>query len=140
MTLERKLELGLATIRLTTAAFFLVWSIEKIVAPELTQRVFEGFYFSQISNTVSYLLGSIQTAIILVFLAGIWKTLSYGAILGMHTVSVVSTYERLLNPYELPNHLFWAGIPTLGAVIALFLLRDSDTFLTLSTNNRPRRP
>ena len=132
MTSIRKMEIGLATIRITTAAFFLVWSIEKIVAPEIAQKVFTRFYASTISPGVSMAIGILQTAIVLLFLAGLFKLWTYGAILGMHALSTLSTYEPLLNPYTLPNHLFWAAVPTLGAIFALFLMRKEDQLLTFS--------
>lgn len=133
MTSTRKMEIGLATIRITTAAFFLVWSLEKIIAPEIAQKVFARFYASTISPSVSIALGILQTAIVLLFLAGLFKLWTYGAILGMHAVSTLSSYEPLLNPYTPPNHLFWAAVPTLGAIFALFLMRKEDQLLTLSS-------
>lgn len=44
--IPQQLSLALLLIRLSAAAFFLVWSIEKILKPELDQRVFNTFYFS----------------------------------------------------------------------------------------------
>lgn len=129
---KKKLQISLALIRISTTLFFLVWSIEKIVKPEATQKIFQTFYFINLPIYGSYILGILQTLIILLFAAGLFKTWSYGALLGMHLVSVLSTYQRLLNPYEGPNHLFWAAVPALAALIALFLLRDSDRFLTLN--------
>ncbi len=131
MTDQRRLQIALAVMRISIGLFFLVWAIEKLVAPEVTQRVFKAFYFSEIPIAVSYGIGIVQTLIILVFLAGLFKTVSYGALLVMHLFSVLSTYEPLLNPYEPPNHLFWAGVPVLGALIALFMLRDQDQLLTV---------
>lgn len=128
-----KTEISLAIIRITTAVFFLVWSIEKIVAPELAQKVFSRFYFSEVSTGFSIAVGILQTALVLLFLAGVFKLWTYGAILGMHAVSTLSSYEPLLNPYTPPNHLFWAAVPTLGAIVALFLMREEDRFLTLSS-------
>lgn len=139
MNPEKRLQISLAVMRFSIGAFFLIWSVEKLVAPELTQRVFESFYFLQIPISVAYLLGVLQTLLVLLFLAGLFKTLSYGTLLGMHAVSVFSTYEQLLNPYEPPNHLFWAGVPTLGALIALFMLRKSDRFLTVESKRSPLR-
>lgn len=132
MTSTRKMEIGLATIRITTAAFFLVWSIEKIVAPEIAQKVFARFYASTISHSVSISIGILQTAIVLLFAVGLFKLWTYGALLGMHAISTLASYEPLLNPYTPPNHLFWAAVPTLGALIALFLMRKEDQLLTFS--------
>ena len=133
MTNERRLQIGLAIMRISIALFFLVWSMEKLVVPENTREIFETFYSLQVPVVLSYTIGAVQTLAILTFLAGLFKTLSYGLPLIMHTVSVLSSYQQLLNPYEPPNHLFWAGVPVLGALIALFLLRDSDQLLTVKT-------
>lgn len=132
---DQKIKLSLAIIRMTTALFFLIWSVEKIVSPEIAQGVFDKFYGLEITPTVSTIIGVIPTLIILGFLAGLFKTFTYGALLGMHTVSVLSTYQQLINPYQPPNHLFWAGVPVLGALIALFILRNNDTLLTLNPFN-----
>lgn len=104
----------------------------KIVAPEIAQKVFARFYDSNISAGISVAVGVLQTAIVLLFLAGLFKLWTYGALLGMHAVSTLSSYEPLLNPYTPPNHLFWAAIPTLGALVALFMMREDDRLLTFS--------
>ena len=130
MTNERKLQISLALIRISTAAFFLVWSIEKIISPEAAQRIFQKFYFLSISNSIAVGIGIIQTLIVVIFLMGLLKTFSYGAMLGMHLVSVLSTYQQLFNPYAPGNQLFWAAVPTLAAMIGLFLLRDQDQLFT----------
>ena len=132
MKLEQQLKIGLFLIRLSTGIFFLVWSVEKLIFPEVTQKIFSRFYMMEISPTVAYGIGIIQTLIILAFMAGLFKLWTYGAILGMHAVSTLSTYKELINPYEPPNHLFWAAVPLLAALIALFLLRKEDTFLTVA--------
>ncbi|MGB3639158.1 MAG: DoxX protein [Rivularia sp. (in: cyanobacteria)] len=131
MTDERKIQISLAIIRITTAIFFLVWSLRKIIQPESTQGIFSKFYSLEVSQSFSYVAGTIQTLLVIAFMVGLFKTWTYGAILGMHIVSVLSTYKQLFNPYETPNTLFWAAVPALGGLIALFLLRDKDEFLTV---------
>ncbi|MDY7021256.1 MAG: DoxX protein [Cyanobacteriota bacterium] len=132
MTDEGKLLISLAIIRISVGLFFLIWSFEKILKPEIAQAVFSRFYFLEISPAFSVAIGILQTLIVLAFLAGVFKLWSYGAVLGMHTVSVLSTYQQLFNPYQPPNHLFWAGVPTLGAIFALFILRNNDNLFTLN--------
>jgi signal transduction histidine kinase len=134
MTKEQRLEIGLFVIRLCIGIFFLAWSIQKLVVPEATQKIFERFYLFQIPITASYVIGIVQTLVILVFVAGFFKTFSYGALLGMHAVSLISTYKQLLDPYKPTNLLFWAGVPVLAALFALFLLRDSDNFLAFQNS------
>ncbi|MEO1402339.1 MAG: DoxX protein [Cyanobacteria bacterium J06635_1] len=137
---DKTLEISLFLIRISTAAFFLVWSIGKLVAVELTQTIAQTFYSSSLSipGPVAAVIGILQLAIVLVFLAGLLKTWSYGAVLGMHAVSVLVAHGPLLDPYTPPNTLFWAGVPTLGAIIALFLLRDRDQLFTLEQPHRSR--
>lgn len=136
---ETRLQIALATIRISIGVFFLVWSLEKILAPEVAQRVFSTFYFvADLPPEVSIALGIAQTAIVVAFLLGLFRTWTYGTLLVMHAFSVISTWERLANPYEPPNHLFWAGVPVLGALFALFLLRDADTALSPFAPRRTR--
>ncbi|MEM7771823.1 MAG: DoxX protein [Cyanobacteria bacterium P01_E01_bin.6] len=130
MVNQQRLIISLFVIRVSVGLFFLIWAIEKIVHPELTNQVFSTFYHLQIPNALSIGFGILQLLIVLMFMVGLFKIWSYGLLLGMHAVSTISTYERLLNPYEPPNHLFWAAVPTLGAIIALFLLRKGDRLLT----------
>lgn len=132
----QQLGISLALIRFSTGIFFLIWSIEKIIKPEITQRVFSRFYFIEISPSISIIVGIVQTLIVLAFMAGLFKLWTYGVILGMHAVSTLSTYKELLNPYEPPNHLFWAAVPLLAALIALFLLREEDNLLTLTNSKK----
>lgn len=134
MKSEQQLKIGLLLIRLSTGIFFLVWSIEKLIYPEITQKVFSRFYMMEISPAVSYGVGILQTIIVLAFMAGLFKTWTYGLILGMHAVSTLSTYKELLNPYQPPNHLFWAAVPLLAALVALFLVRKEDSLFTLGSN------
>ena len=128
---DRTLGIALAIGRFTVAAFFLIWSLEKIFLPEKQQGVFEAFYGGAQPVAVIVVLGVIQTALVLAFAAGLFKTVTYGALLAMHAVSTVSTTGRLIDPYDGLNHLFWAAVPTLGLLIGLFLLRRRDTFLSL---------
>ena len=134
MKSQQQPKIGLLLIRLSTGIFFLVWSIEKLIYPEITQKVFSRFYMIEISPAVSYGVGILQTIIVFAFMAGLFKTWTYGLILGMHAVSTLSTYKELLNPYQPPNHLFWAAVPLLAALVALFLVRKEDKLFTLGSN------
>ena len=137
MRTDKTLKISLFLIRVSLAAFFLVWAIGKLVAPEITQAVAESYYASAVSSSASTVFGILQLLIVLLFLAGLFKTWTYGAVLGMHAVSVIVAYGRFLDPYTAPNYLFWAAIPTLGALIALFLMREQDQLFILSRRHAP---
>ena len=128
---ERTLTLSLAILRLSTGLFFLMWAAQKIALPDNARRVFETFYFSSPSDEMLLLSGIAQAVVVLAFMAGLLRFWTYGALLVMHAVSVLSTVPRLLDPATSPNLLFWAAVPVLGLLVALFLLRDRDTWLVL---------
>lgn len=128
---DRPLAVSLAVMRLSTGAFFLVWSLEKILAPEVARRVFETFYASSPSDTVLALIGIAQTAVVLAFMAGVLRFWTTGALLAMHTVSMAASIPRLIDPFTPPNHLFWAGVPVIALLVGLFILRNRDTILVV---------
>ena len=132
MNTLNRLPPALLALRLSIAAFFAVWALEKIVAPELAARVFATFYVEAPSLLSLQVTGVIQMTIVVLFALGIAKTWTYGALLAMHAVGTLSTWERLLTPFEAPNHLFWAAVPTLAALGLLFALRNEDRLLTLT--------
>jgi putative oxidoreductase len=58
---------------------------------------------------------------------GLFRGAAYGAALALHAVSVFVSWRQLIDPWGDPaNHLFIAGVPVLGALVALFLLRHWD--------------
>lgn len=130
MTLDTKLGYGLLAIRLSVAVFLMVWVMEKLVAPELARRVAETFYAHSPGDTQLLISGLVQGAIVLAFAVGAFRFWTYGAVLLMHATGTFSSLGRLLDPYTLPNHLFWAAVPTLVAIAVLFVLRHEDRVLS----------
>jgi hypothetical protein len=56
----------------------------------------------------------------------------------MHAASTISTYPHIIHPFsEGRQLLFWAGVPVLAAMLSLFLLRDRDRLLTISSAGQP---
>lgn len=133
MTRDTKLEVSLLIMRLAIAAFMLVWAVDKVIAPEHAHAVFSHFYFSAPSPAVLKSIGFSQIAVVVAFAMGFARFWTYGAILLMHAASTASTYAQLLNPWggDRPQLLFWAAVPVLAAMIALFVLRDRDRLLSV---------
>lgn len=129
---SRRLVLSLAILRISLVIFFLVWTLEKFLAPELTVAISESYYGFEIGVSAAYAMGAVQAGFLLLFAVGLARFWSYGFFLVTHTVSMVASYEALLNPYQPPNHLFQAGIPVLAALFLLFFCRGSDRMLVLS--------
>lgn len=133
MPRDTKLEASLLLMRLTIAAFMLVWAVDKVIAPEHAQAVFSRYYFTELSAQLFIVIGVVQIAIIVAFAVGFARFWTYGAILLMHAVSTASTYAQLANPWAAGSRglLFWAAVPVLAAIIALFVLRGRDRMLSV---------
>lgn len=127
-----RLAVSLFLLRISTFLVFGMWTLDKFLNPEHGSSIFERYYqIPGLSTAVVYVIGAIQAAIVLAFLVGFKKRLSYGLMLLMHLVSTVSAWNKYLDPWVVPNLLFYAAFPMLAAIITLYLLRDEDTFLTV---------
>lgn len=132
-TRDGRVRFGLLLLRIATGLFFLVWSLDKIFNSKHTLAVFEKFYMTPISDQIAIGLGVVQTAIVLAFLAGLYKKWTTLALLAMHTVSVGSTWSHLINPYGEQSFglVFWAAVPVWAGLLLLWLMRDEDTLMSV---------
>jgi putative oxidoreductase len=129
-TPPRHLSLSLLLLRLGIFIVFLMWTLDKFVQPEHASQVFAYFYrLPGMTDVYMYTIGASQMILILLFAAGLFKTLTYAAVAVLHAVSTLTSYPQYLQPFD--NLLYFAAWPMLAACIALFLLREHDT-LTLS--------
>ena len=107
----------------------LQWALEKIIVPEAAIRIGAYFYGVVLTGGTVVILGGAETLLALALLFGAYRRWSYGLAALVHTVSVVSTWRQLLNPYGAgSNHLFIAGVPVLAAFVLLYLLREWDAY------------
>lgn len=126
---ETKISIALLIMRLTLAAFFGVWSSLKFFRPSWFENVFQNTYgLDFASKDMSAIVGVIQILIVLAFVLGAYRTLSYAALGLMQAAGVLGSLPNLMNFTSYPNNLMWAAVPALGAVVALFILRDYDRF------------
>ncbi|PIN76113.1 hypothetical protein COV18_00675 [Candidatus Woesearchaeota archaeon CG10_big_fil_rev_8_21_14_0_10_37_12] len=128
---------GLFVLRLGLGVFLLLWAIDKLVASDKTVKIFEMFYKLPIGGSVPYIIGGLELILALAIIIGLWKRFSYGIGLLLHFISTASTWKQLLNPFG-QNHLFIAALPVLAGFIALYLLRDEDTWLAVSKKKNKR--
>lgn len=129
-----RIQWSLLLIRVGVFIVMLMWTLDKFVQPEHSGKVFESFYgLSGWSEGVFLVVAVLEMLLILVFLIGMWKRMTYGLVLILHSVSTFSAFSMYLDPF---NHLlFFAAWPMLAACITLYLLRDEDTLLTLKHKN-----
>jgi putative oxidoreductase len=67
--------------------------------------------------------------LVLAFLVGFKKRITYGLVLLLHAGSTFSSFTKYIDTFN--NLLFFAAWPMLAACLALYLLRDEDTKFTL---------
>jgi hypothetical protein len=129
---QNRLEIVLLLLRISVFGVMLLWTVDKFVNPAHGAAVYAHFYFIEgLEAQVMQLIGAAELLILLAFLVGLFKTLSYGAVLLFHTVSTLSTWQIYLDPFAEYHLLFFAAWPMLAACLALFLLREADTLFSL---------
>jgi putative oxidoreductase len=118
---------ALLVLRVTLGVFLMQWGVEKFVVPQNTPAIWNYFYGLNMPQAAAYLFGIVEIALSLCLFLGLFRTIAYAAATLLHAVSVLVTWRQLVDPWADPvNHLFIAGVPVLGAFIALYLLRDFD--------------
>ena len=127
--LESRLSWALLLLRLGVGLVFFMWTLDKFLNPDHAALVWEKYYMMKgLGNQIVLAIGIVQMLLVVAFVTGTWRTVSYALIALLHTVSTLSAYKQYLNPWEKPNLLFYAAWPMLAACIALWLLRKYDRF------------
>lgn len=130
---ETRLQVSLLVLRLTVFLVMAMWTVDKFVNPGHAGGVYENFYFIPgLGAGVIMLIGVLEAALLLAFVAGVLKRFTYGLVLLLHAASTFSSFAQYLSPFEGPNLLFFAAWPMLGACLALYLLRDRDRMLAVA--------
>ena len=127
---DKRSAVALLILRITLGYFLLLWSLEKLIVPSATIRIAQSFYGVQLPAWGSYALGIAELVLSLALLCGAYRTISYGLALAVHTITVIVSWRRLLDPMGLlgANHLWIATWPVWGGFIALFLMRHWDAY------------
>lgn len=127
---QNRLQWSLLSLRLGVFIVMLMWTLDKLINPGHTAKIFEKFYgISTSSDVVPYVLGAIQLILVLAFVAGIKKRITYGIIFVMHGLSTLSSYNQYFDAFN--NLLFFTAWPMWAACFALYLLRDQDVKFTV---------
>ena len=129
MNQQRRLAISLLCLRLSIFLVMLMWTLDKFIRPDHTAGVFSTFYgVNGLDVQLAYALGALELALLLAFVAGITRRWTYGIVLVLHAGSTLSSWSQYLHPFEGANLMFFAAWPMLAACLALYLLRDSDTY------------
>lgn len=128
MTKPNRLSTVLLVLRISVFVVMLVWTLDKFVRPAHAISIFEDFYFVKgVGATVVYTLAAVELLLLLAFLVGFARRVTYGLVLLLHGLTTFFSYAQYLHPFEKGNILFFAAWPMLAACFALYYLRDLDT-------------
>lgn len=126
-----KIRLPLLSLRLGVFLVMLMWTLDKFINPGHSAAIFENFYgIADVGSSIFYVLAGLELILLALFVTGMFKNMTYGAVLLLHAVSTFSSYRQYLAPFD--NLLFFAAWPMLAACFALFVLRDYDNKWTIS--------
>ena len=115
-------------MRLSVFLVLLMWTIDKFINVEHAAAVYEKFYFIPgLGASVMIAIGVAELILIILFVIGRFKNITYLLVLIIHAVSTLTPMAKYFNPYEGVNLLFFAAWPMLAACWALYVLRDEDT-------------
>lgn len=133
MTLKKndlgQIAISLFLLRISIFVVMAMWTLDKFVRPDHTAAVFEHFYgLAGLSTYVAFGLAFAEAVLLLAFVMGLKPKVTYGAVLLLHAISTLSSYQQYLHPFDGNNLLFFAAWPMLAACFTLYILRDFDTW------------
>lgn len=125
------LRLPLFLTRIAIVLFMLPWQLMRFSKPEVVNNISTKYYKFAMPEIGSTITGVLMMALLIAFLVGFKKNISYLLVLILHGVGTLMTLPYLIPGTENFNALFLAAIPTVAAMLLLYCLRDEDTMLSV---------
>ena len=125
------LRLPLFLTRLSIFLFMLPWQIMRFTKPEAINSISNKYYKFSMPEIGSTITGVLMMALLIAFLVGFKKKISYLLVLVLHGIGTVMTIPNLIPGLEGYNQLFLAAVPAIAAMLLLYVLRDEDTMLSV---------
>ena len=126
------LRLPLFLTRLSIFYFLLPWQLARFRDPEFSGRISEKYYHvGAIPQELGLAIGVLWMILLLAFVTGFAKRISYGLVFLLHAGAIIVTLPHYILYTASFNQLFLAAIPAAAAMGLLYLLRDHDTLLAI---------
>lgn len=129
---DKNLKLPLFLTRLSVFYFLLPWQITRFKSPETINNISSKYYKFNMPEVGSTITGVLMIILLLAFLVGFKKRISYGLVFILHAIGTLMTLPYLIIGTKSINMLFLAAIPTAFAMLLLYCLRDEDTMFSLN--------
>jgi hypothetical protein len=100
--------------------------------PESASGIAKKYYhLDGLSDSFGLIIGVFWMVLLIAFLVGFKKRISYGLVFVLHAGAILVTLPSYIWKTEAYNQLFLAAIPAAAAMGLLWLLRKEDTMLSL---------
>lgn len=118
--------------RLSIFYFLLPWQIMRFANPESASGIAKKYYhLPGLSDSLGLVIGIFWMVLLVAFLIGLKKTISYGLVFVLHAGAIVVALPFYIMGTENFNQLFLAAIPAAAAMGLLWVLRREDTLLSV---------
>jgi len=132
MSSSNQAAVPLFLLRLSIFLVMLMWTLDKFFRPGHAAMVFSHYYhLAGLNVTAMYLLGGLECLLILAFLLGYKKSVSYGLVFVIHAISTLSTFHVYLKPFKSNHLLFFAAWPMLAGCFLLWRMRAQDSIMVV---------
>ena len=125
------LRLPLFLTRLSIFAFLLPWQLMRFTRPEGINNIAQKYYKFSMPDIGSTISGVLMMALLIAFVVGFKKRISYGLVALIHGIGTAMTIPALIPGHDGHNQLFLAAMPALMAMVLLYLLRNEDTLFAV---------
>lgn len=123
---------ALLLTRLSIFYFLLPWQIKRFNDPEGIDKIASKHYHMPgFSETLSTITGVLFIALLIAFVTGFKKTITYGLVFIVHTGAILISLQAYIYGLESYILIFAAAIPAAAAMGLLWVLRREDTLLSL---------
>jgi uncharacterized membrane protein YphA (DoxX/SURF4 family) len=123
---------GLLLLRVSLGLLLVFWGLDKLVNVDHSVRVAERFYLG-VGSTVWFLnaFGVVETLIGVLVVVGKWRRLTYPLMLAMFTVSGLSVWKSIVDPWGWvfadTNVLFYPSLIIFAATLVVWGFKEEDT-------------
>jgi putative oxidoreductase len=120
-------------LRVGMGIFLAAWGLDKLLAVEGSQRIFERFYRIDAGPSLVQLAGVAEIVLAALLIAGVRRRPVAWVVLVVNAVSTLASWRQILDPWGRlglgpgGTHLFLASIVIMAASIVLVVNADDDT-------------
>ena len=123
---------SLFLLRVSTGLLLVFWGLDKLVNVEHSVGVAERFYLG-VGAAIWFLnaFGVIEILLGVLVVVGKWRRFAYPAMLAIFTVSGLSVWKSIVDPwgwvFEGTNALFYPSLIIFAGALVLWGFREHDT-------------